>query len=312
VDLPGDTLVSKDWVAPPEDLKGLVLSTKNFFAGYSGNQLFLSEVALPYAWPRKYAIDFLGDIIAIHRYGDHLAVFSTDEIALIVGHSPDTVRKIKVEGFERLQAPRACTEAAGGLFFATDSGIAALSGTTIQLMSSAIFSQTQWRDLVTSSTVFESDGDFLYVLFDRAGRLMRFSLGQSPNIMWLSDSLLDIVYSEHYSGLASLPDPADEGTVFIYDSGSLDTRSPVWRSKVELSNAPMSPISVRILSSQYPVEFNLYSGLESLPALTLNIMDDTVRKLPVVRRSKRWSFEVRPPEGASLDLLEIGTNGRIE
>jgi hypothetical protein len=71
----------------------------------------------------------------------------------------------------------------------------------------------------------------------------------------------------------------------------------------------MAVISVRVLAEAYPVTFRAYEGDDSVPLLELTLSSDSVRKLPVMRRGREWSFEI---EGSSnIVSLEIGTSGRV-
>jgi hypothetical protein len=306
VDLPGDSLQTLTWAPPPVDLKGLVLSTKGFYAGYSGSNLYLSEPGLAYAWPDKYKIDFKGQIQHIALYGDNLVVFTDREIALIVGHTPLEVRKIKVEGFELLTSIYSTTEIDGLLYFACPTGIAALSGPSVSVVSEPVISKRFWTSNFNASEVRIDSFDQALYLFS-LGQVFRLGLGEdSGGFIKLSDSSIrDLYTSSTYRGVIMLP---TSGTgYYIFDKGSEGNRTAKWLSKLEVADVPMTPISVRVLAEGYPITFRIYDAVEL--AQTITITSDKIRKLPVLRRGREWAFEI---ESAYIMVsLEVGTSGRV-
>lgn len=324
VDLPGDTLQSRKWETPDPNLKGLVLSTKGFYAAYLGNLLYLSVPRLAYAWPKDYAIEFTGDVKHIARYGDSLAVFTDREIALIVGNSPLEVRKVKVEGFENLSSIYSTSEMDGLLYFATATGLAAIAGANVAMVSDALVSEAFWRDTMDSANVqVEAFDSAVYVLSGVEGQLFRLGLQkEGGGFVELSDAnILDIHASSFYEGVMLLPETG-EGTpapaaadarrfyVFNVNSTTMDERKVTWRSRVEVAGIPMSPISVRVLADKYPADlrFRMYNGDDPAYVLEITPTDDRVRKMPVLRREREWSFEI---EGtANMLSIEVGTSGR--
>ncbi len=315
VDLPGDTLQSADWATPPAGLKGLVLSTKGFYAGYVGSQLYLSESFLAYAWPTDYAIDFTGDISHIARYGDMLAVFTDREIALIVGNNPLEVRKIKVEGFELLTSIYSTAELDGLLYFATPTGLAVLSGTNAAIVTDDVVAERWWRDNINASEcrVVAFD-NVVYLLAEPEGQIYRMGLREDGGgFVRLSDSpIRDLYASSFFRGVVLLPNT--ETDYYIFNVGADTPRTAVWRSRVEVADIPMAVISVRVLADAYPVTFRIYEGDDPTPVslggvTEITLDNDKIRKLPVMRRGREWSFEV---EGATnIASLEIGTSGRV-
>lgn len=316
VDLDGDTLQTLNWSPPPADLRGLTLSTKNFYAGYVGSQLYLSELYVPYAWPTDYIIDFTGDISHIARYGDTLAVFTDREIALIVGNTPLEVRKIKVEGFELLTSIFSTTEMDGLLYFCTPIGLAAVSGTNVAVVTDDLVSEKWWRDNINVHEArLVSFDNTLYLLHQPDGQVYRMGLQQDGGgFIRLSDqNVRDLYTSSSYLGVIFLLSEP-EGDAYIFDVGANGDRFIKWRGRFEVADIPMAVISVRVLATNYPVQFRVYNelGLQ----LELPINSDKIRKLPVMKRGREWSFEVEvlDEDGnlpANIVTLEVGTSGRV-
>ena len=308
VDLDGDTLQTLNWSPPPADIRGLVLSTKNFYAGYAGSKLYLSEPFLAYAWPEDYAIDFTGDIRHIARYGDMLAVFTDREIALIVGNTPLEVRKIKVEGFELLTSIYSTTEMDGVLYFATPIGVAAVSGTNVAVVTDDLVSERWWSTNINVGEVrIVSFDNALYVLQEPDGQLYRVGLQEDGGgFVRLGDpAVRDVYTSSFYLGVVVLK--STEVDAYVFDTGTAGNRTTLWRGRTEVADIPMAVISVRVLAEAYPVTLRVYNEIEE--TLNIPINNDKVRKLPVMRRGREWSFEI---EGdTNIVSLEAGTSGRV-
>ena len=308
VDLPGDTLQTVNWEPPPSDLKGLTLSTKGFYAGYVGSKLYLSEPFLAYAWLDDYAIDFTGGIRHIARYGDMLAVFTDREIALIVGNTPLEVRKIKVEGFELLTSIYSTAEMDGILYFSTPVGVAAVSGTNVAVVTDDLVSEQWWRNNIDEQEVrIVSFDNALYLLAEPNGQLYRVGLQEDGGgFVRLGDpNVRDVYTSSFFLGVLVLK--TTEADDYVFNLGTAGDRTVSWRGRTEVADTPMAVISVRVLATAYPISVRFY-GDGSLE-LSLTITSDKIRKLPVMRRTREWSFEV---EGdANIVSLEVGTSGRV-
>jgi hypothetical protein len=311
VDLPGDTLQTTNWTSPPAGLKGLILSTKNFYAGYVGSKLYLSEPFVPYAWPTDYAIDFTGTILHLTRYGDTLCVFTDREIALIVGNTPLEVRKIKVEGFEQLTSIYSTAEMDGLLYFCTPIGIAAVSGSNVAVVSDAVVSERWWRDNINVSEMrLVTFDNTIYILQQQDGQVYRMGLQEDGGgFVRLSDAnARDLYTSSTFLGVVMLLS-SPEGDAYVFDTGSAGDRLVKWRGRMEIADIPMAVISVRALASAYPLQFRVYN--EDGVQLDITLTSGAVRKLPVMRRGREWSFEIEALSGpADVVSLEVGTSGR--
>ncbi len=97
--------------------------------------------------------------------------------------------------------------------------------------------------------------------------------------------------------------------VFNVNTGVFHDRNVIWRGRVEVADVPMAIITVRVLADKYPVTFRVYEGDNLASVLEVPLTSDKIRKLPVMRRGREWSFEV---EGESnIISVEAGTSGRV-
>ena len=124
----------------------------------------------------------------------------------------------------------------------------------------------------------------------------------------LSDfPIRDLYTSSFYRGVVFLP--TSEEDYYVFNRGADAPRTVRWRSRVEVADVPMAVISVRVLADVYPVIFRIYEGDATTPVLELDLTSDKVRKLPVLRRGREWSFEVEAL--GTVATLEVGTSGRV-
>ena len=120
----------------------------------------------------------------------------------------------------------------------------------------------------------------------------------------------DIYTSSTFLGVVVLK--STESDEYLFDVGTTGNRTVIWRGRVEIAEIPMAPISVRVLAEDYtvPVIFRIYEGDSPAPAaLEVTLSSDKIRKLPVIRRGREWSFEIEAP--ANIISLEVGTSGRV-
>ena len=123
-----DILASDEYDAPPDDLQGLVAAQNNILAGFVGNKLYLSEPAVPHAWPIAYTITFEYDIVGLAPINGAILVATKGYPYLVSGSDPASGM-----GIQRVDALYPCLNRKGivsmnyGVVYPTHDGLAVFS-----------------------------------------------------------------------------------------------------------------------------------------------------------------------------------------
>jgi hypothetical protein len=123
-----DILTSDEYDAPPDDLQGLIAAQNNILAGFVGNKLYLSEPAVPHAWPIAYTITFEYDIVGLAPINGAILVATKGYPYLVSGSDPASGM-----GIQRVDALYPCLNRKGivsmnyGVVYPTHDGLAVFS-----------------------------------------------------------------------------------------------------------------------------------------------------------------------------------------
>jgi len=157
-----DILASDEYDAPPDDLQGLIAAQNNILAGFVGNKLYLSEPAVPHAWPIAYTITFEYDIVGLAPINGSILVATKGYPYLVSGSDPASGLSI-----QRVDALYPCLNRKGivsmnyGVVYPTHDGLAVFSPAGgPNIITRANFNNDTWAvELDPSTIVGEFYGD---------------------------------------------------------------------------------------------------------------------------------------------------------
>ena len=157
-----DILASDEYDAPPDDLQGLIAAQNNILAGFVGNKLYLSEPAVPHAWPIAYTITFEYDIVGLAPINGSILVATKGYPYLVSGSDPASGMSI-----QRVDALYPCLNRKGivsmnyGVVYPTHDGLAVFSPAGgPNIITRANFNNDTWAvELDPSTIVGEFYGD---------------------------------------------------------------------------------------------------------------------------------------------------------
>ena len=171
----GAVLQTATYVQPPIDMKGIIALPNGVMAGFSGNQVCLSEPYLPYAWPTAYRQTTDSDVVAIAAYGTTIVVATKAIPYLISATDPATASMVKASPDPiPCIAKRAMVSTTIGVIYPTPNGLQAFGPGIARLISSPFFTRYEFEAFnpATMHAVFHN------------GRYMAFyQLGYSGAVM---------------------------------------------------------------------------------------------------------------------------------
>lgn len=143
-----EVLPSRYWIPAPEGLSGLTALPGNMFAGFKGNEIFLSEPGYPHAWPDGYSMSVPHRIVAMEAAGNTLVVLTEANVHTITVDDPALAVPSKLDGY------LPCTSAAGvaasplGVIFPSLDGLYLVEpGAAPRRLTSGVFTEKDWRKL---------------------------------------------------------------------------------------------------------------------------------------------------------------------
>lgn len=228
-----DTLTSDEYDAPPDDLQGLIAAQNNILAGFVGNKLYLTEPALPHAWPIAYAITFEYDIVGLAPINGAILVATKGYPYLVSGSDPASGMSI-----QRIDALYPCLNGKGivsmnyGVVYPTHDGMAVFSPSGgPNIITRANFNNDTWASTLDPSTIVgEFYGDAYLASHSTGG----FAFEPDKNI---GGQFVDL----DFTYTASWYDPVKgrlfcvtgtEGDVYEWDNLNQPALTQEWKSKV--------------------------------------------------------------------------------
>jgi hypothetical protein len=165
----GEALVTEDFDAPPDNLRGLLALPGGSLVGFDGNQLCFSEPEYPYAWPQKYRLPTDYNVVAIAAINSAVVVLTEAFIYLASGNAPGDY------AMEKLEYPQGCVSkrsvaylSGAGVLYASPDGLYSVTGSgpprnTTELL----FARREWQALNPSSLIGVAHDDRYFGFYRR-------------------------------------------------------------------------------------------------------------------------------------------------
>jgi len=129
-----------------------------------GKIVCLSEVFVPYAWPRNYELTCDNDVVAIGHYDNYLIVGTTGRPVVINGIDPQNMSQAELPIIEACVSARSMVSMGAYAIYASPNGLVMASGGNAQLITEGVITGREWANFTPSSIhAYEYRG--LYVFF---------------------------------------------------------------------------------------------------------------------------------------------------
>lgn len=282
-ELNGDVLATEKWTPPPAAMQGLISFGQGTYAGFVDKDVYISETFIPYAYPSGYSRSVNAPIVGLAPVQGGLIVLTTDKPELMQGIDPATILQQELGVELACVSARSIAATDGGVFFATERGIAFISSAgQPTLLTAKVFTEKQWQDLFPDPSriigmlyhgdyLFCSQGErTVYSLSTSAGTVVPYVLDHPVTCLWY-DGTSSRGYLVAKNGSAS--------TILSWRTGERGMYS--WTSKRIYLPSGVTPTCARIDSdfSLGPVTFSLEAdGTTYFPATEIG--SDTPFRLP--------------------------------
>jgi hypothetical protein len=287
----GESLLSRFWLEPPDNMLGLTQMANGILAGYSGSTVCFSEPGVPYAWPVRYQQSVDAPIVAMGSFGQSLVVSTTRSLYVFTGTDPGTMTQERLAVSQTCVSKRSMVEMLGGVVFATPDGLGFVGYGGFKMLTEGLMSRREWAAYFPS-TMYAYESDNRYLCFYDNGSAVTglvFSFGDEPNFSTTSvtatagfrDKARDALYlCVNGSGTTR--------NIVKWDSGTTSTLS--WLSGVFRLQSPINMATARIDASG-PIDFELLANGEVIYG-PVEVECVNPFWLPANYRSTRYQFRL--------------------
>lgn len=241
-DIPGDELISTDWVMPPVDLSGLFLHPSGALGGVSGNELCFSEPYQPHAWPVRYRLRTDYPIKATAVYGSSVAVATTGTPYTAYGTEPGQIALVNHNGAYPCLSMRSMVPTLTGAVYASPLGLVQVSDNGAQVITGNLYDKDQW-DEVQPSLMFGAsvDGRLYYGVQESGERAKILVFGTKLTVAEIEATALyaDLQNGKLYYTVGN--------RVYAYNQPGTSFLPQDWKSKEFVLPQPCTLTAAKIL-----------------------------------------------------------------
>lgn len=285
----GEVLPTAEYNTPPEDMEGLVIMANGVAAGFSGNEVCLSEPFLPYTYPSEYRQSTDYPIVGLGAFGTTLVVLTEGSPYILTGVDPASMT------MEELGLPQACVSKRGivsiqgGVIYPSPDGLVMVGEGGPRILTRDILTRDQWQDYNPSSIHAYYHDNRYHGFYDDGSTQAGFIFDpQDPQNTWTDvDTYATAGYADLETDTLYL---VEDGELVKWDQGD-DPMTFRWRSKVFQPKGAVNFTCGRIVAASYDkLFFRLY--VDGQLALEQQVRSDAIFRLPSGFRAREWEIEL--------------------
>lgn len=117
-DVPTDVLQTTLWDRIPDDAQGLIKTDNGIYACFRGNELLVSELFIPYAFPESYRLTVEDRIVALGHVDSTIVILTTGRPYLAQGAAPESLQLLHLPIEQPCLSARSVGHLPGGVVYA--------------------------------------------------------------------------------------------------------------------------------------------------------------------------------------------------
>lgn len=287
-----ESLPTATWDAPRDEMYSLGLTAYGVAYAALGKIVCLSEVFVPYAWPRDYELTCDNDVVAIGHYDNALIVGTTGRPVMITGIDPQNMSQSELPISEACVSARSMVSMGRYAIYASPNGLVMATSGTAQLITEGIISNREWNNYQPDSIhAYQHRGKYIFfwkkdathkggVIFDP----------RSPNEGLITFNQYFVAgYRDEDTDTLYLID--ENKVLWKFDDDSAQPLSYTWKSKRLSLDGPHCFTAARVLADSYTnITINIYA--DNSLYHTKTVTNKQPFRLPRDGRHRVWQIEV--------------------
>lgn len=236
----GEVLVTGGWLPASNALKGLIALDQGALCAFQNNELWFSEPYIPYAWPLKYRLSTMFDIVAIKPASQNIYIATEGRPYVAFGTNPGEYQLVKIDEDLPCVSKNSMVDAGERAYYASTNGIVMFEGTTARLVTDKLIQEDQWKndyDPTNIKAIWFEQKMFCFTpstafIFDpNGGDIVHLDIVVAAVYNSLEENTLYILV-----GTSILKWDNDEGSFMSYTYHGRDTiMSPTWFSSAQVN-----------------------------------------------------------------------------
>lgn len=142
----GSELNTSTWEPPPANLSGLISLPIQCLAGFSGKDMYMTPIGLPYAWPIQNILTLEHNIVGMAVQAANVVVATDQNPYVVTGYDPSSMSPVKLPDSQPCVSGRAVSGCALGVIYPTPEGLYIVNGTEGQLLTAKTFDVNTWKN----------------------------------------------------------------------------------------------------------------------------------------------------------------------
>jgi hypothetical protein len=286
----GETLVSTDWVQPPE-MSDFTVVNGSFLAGCRANQVMYSANMLPHAWPESLRFPLPYTVVAIKSTLGGLFIGTNGAPFWASGTDPAAAVPVNLGLNLPCLSAASVVDMGGWVIYASQDGLVSAEAGGVTLLSGEYVDRMRWlRDFSPESIkAFGHEGDYYFSVNNSDWWVFNAKAGRGLRKVTLQNIVPSTVRQVVY-------DSARDTTMLVVIGGKVhdvvSTQNPAqtfkWTSK-EFRLSPVHFSTGQVVSSQYPVTLSVSADGATERYVALN---ERPFRLKAVGNKTRWSLSV--------------------
>lgn len=149
----GEELTTLMYEEPPANLSGIKLHPSGFLVGFVGQELCMSEIGAPHAWPTAYRLTIGAEIVGIGLFGQSIAVMTKGYPVIVTGITPESMSPERLPDLEPCVAKRSIASDNTGVFYVSPNGVCVIGNGVSGLTTGAIMLRDEFQKFNPSSMI---------------------------------------------------------------------------------------------------------------------------------------------------------------
>lgn len=305
----GEVISTVGYDLPPTAPSTMALMGNGMLCVAKGNELYVSEPFLPYAFNPGNALAFPHKIVGLCAYENSLFVTTTGVPYLVNGASPDSLVQQALPEVQAGVSQQSITRLGNTVAYLSHDGIVVAQGLNTTIGASLqMFTRKDWRDRygskLTQARLAAHDGQLVCTFDDGSeGFVMRLDEANGSFTRYSEPT-----YCSHVWEVNDWLYTAFGGTIYAFGGDPSATLPFTWWSKDFILPKPANFGALQIHGTG-TVTVTLYADGVSRIVKTLTLSSSpTIFRLPSGFVAARWSIKLVGASGASVRWVNLAVS----